>query len=60
MLLMWQCHMQWRVLWSLICNAHNLVLPEKNPQNEDFASLIQIFKLLLWAPMIAKTYPILN
>ena len=48
------------VLWNLLCNAHNLVLPEKNLKNKDFDSLNQIFKLLVWAPKVAKAYIIVT
>ena len=35
-----------------------MILPEKNPKNKEFASLTQIFKLLVQAPQVVKTYPI--
>ena len=34
--------------------ADNLVLLEKNLKNKDFASLIQVFKLLVWIPKFIK------
>ena len=55
MFLMQQSHVQC-VLWSLLCNANNLVLPEKILKNKDFASPTRIFRLLAWAPKILKTY----
>ena len=48
------------VLWNLLCNAHNLFFSEKNLKNKDFASLNQIFKLLVWAPKVAKAYIIVT
>ena len=47
MFLMRQSHLQWHVYWSLLCNAHKLVLPDINLRNKTFASLTQVFKLLL-------------
>ena len=44
------------VLWNLLCNSHNLVLPENNLKSKDFASLHQILKLLVWTPKVAKAY----
>ena len=38
----------------------NLVLPGKNLKNKDFASLTQIFKLLVWNGNIVKTYIIVT
>ena len=55
MFLMQQSHVQC-ILWSLLCNANNLVLPEKILKNKDFASPTRIFRLLAWAPKILKTY----
>ena len=55
MFLMQQSHVQWCVLWNLLCNANNFVLLEQNLENKDFASPNQIFKLLAWAPKIVKT-----
>ena len=56
---MQQSHVQWRVLWNLLCNANNLVLTEKNLKNKDFTSPTQIFKLV-WAPKIVKVYIIMK
>ena len=56
MFLMQKSHVQWRVLWNLLCNTDNLVLPEKNLKTKDFSSLNLIFKLLVWVPEIIKTY----
>ena len=33
---------------------------KKNLENKDFASPTQIFKLLVWAPKIVKTYIIVT
>ena len=54
-----QSHVESRVWWNLLSNASNFVLLKKNLENKDFASPTQIFKLLSWAPKIAKTYIIL-
>ena len=56
MFMMQQSHIQWRIKWNLLSNAHNLVLPEKIPKNKDFISLTQIFKLRVWAPKFINTY----
>ena len=56
MFLIQQSHIQRRALWNLLCNANNFVLLETNLENKDFASATQIFKLLVRAPKIVKTY----
>ena len=38
----------------------NLVLPRKNLKNKDFASVTQIYKLLVWNGNIVKTYIIVT
>ena len=38
----------------------NLVLPGKNLKNKDFASVTQIYKLLVWNGNIVKTYIIVT
>ena len=42
--------------WNLLGNTGDLVLPEKNLKKNDFISLSQVFKLLVWFPEIIKTY----
>ena len=56
MFLMQQSHVHCRVFWNLLYNANDLALPEKNLEGKDFASPSQIFKLLVWAPKIVKSY----
>ena len=60
MLLMQQSHVQWRVQWNNLNNAHNLILPENILKSKYFFSLTQIFKLPGWAPKIVKTYIIVT
>ena len=55
MLLIRQSHAQ-----SAASNAHNLILPETNLKNKDFASLNQTFKLLVWSPKFANAYIIVT
>ena len=60
MFLMQQSHVQWRVLWNLLCNGNKFVLLETNLKNKDFTSPTQIFKLLVCAAKIVKTYIIVT
>ena len=46
--------------WNLLCNAHNLVFPEKYLQNKDFALLTQLFQPFLGALKIVSAYFIMT
>ena len=54
-----QSHVQWCVLWYLLCNANKLLLFFLNLRNKDFTWPTQIFKLLVWAAKAVKTYKLL-
>ena len=50
MFLIQQSHVQWRLLWNLLCNANKIGFTWKNPKNKILSHLARYLSYLFRAP----------